>query len=659
VTHPGFQDETLPPVGGFPKADTPANRALTNRKVIAARSYESLLGGNPAATIEDRYGHGTAVAMAAAGVRHLSPRGEIAGVAPKAYLGIYRVTQGSGLSSTSAALAKAIDDAVADGMDVINLSFGAVILSANGLVDAVAVENASRAGVLVAVSAGNEGPDLGTLSAPANTASALAVAAQNNARTVRTVVSTSAGSQFDAQPAPATNPGRRISGPLADAGDTDATRLACSALPAGSLTGRVALILRGSCNFSVKLENARAAGALAALVYNNIPAADLVTMSTDNATLPAMFVSNETGLVLRELARNGTPASSLLPARGPANPSAQPSRLTPPAGPVIVNLEFAGVSFARDPGTLAAFSSRGPDPLGALKPDLTAVGAQFYTAAQRSDPAGGLYSPSGYTFTQGTSFSAPLVAGAAAALRAARPGLTAADYRSLLINSAQPLPGGLSAAGNGSLDLEAALKSTILAAPVSLNFGASGSTLAPVSRVLTLRNAGTAAETLSLTVEAQTAGLQPGLSASALTLGPGESRQLTLSFAGGTVNPGEYAGAVRIAGARSGVITRVPYRLMVPGSAAQSISLLFVETPAANRLQRPFVTIRVTDGIGNPLDVPAPAATIDNGGSVAAVVPVGSIPGTFDIDVRWAAAGSYRLTIRSGNASRTVNVTVF
>ncbi len=658
VTHPGFQDETLSPAAGFPKADTPANRALTNRKVIAARSYESLLGGNPAATIDDRYGHGTAVAMAAAGVRHSSPRGEISGVAPKAYLGVYRVTQGSGLSSTTAALAKALDDAVADGMEVINLSFGSAIYSAGTQADSIAVENASRAGVVVAVSAGNEGPDFSTLSTPANTLSALAVAAQNNARSIRTVVTTSAGGQFDALPAPTTDPGRRISGRLVDAGDVDSTRLACTALPSGSLTGRVALILRGGCNFSVKLENARAAGAVAALVYNNVLAAALISMTTDNATLPAMFISNENGLALRDQLRSGVTGVAGVPARGPANPSAQPSRLPPAAAVLTASLDFVGISVPQDPTTVTGFSSRGPDPLGAIKPDLTAVGAQFFTATQRADPNGGMYSQTRYIVTQGTSFSAPLVAGAAAVLRGARPGLSAADYRSLLVNSSQPLPGGPSAVGAGSLDLEAALKNTIVAAPLALNFGSSGSILTPNSRILTLRNTGTAAETLTLTVEPQAGGLQPGLSVSSVTLGAGEARQITVTFGSGTANPAEYAGFVRIGGARSGVATRVPYRLMVPSTAAQSISVIFVDLPAANALQRPFVSIRVTDAAGNPVDVPTPVATVDGGATVIAVVPSGSVPGTFDVDVRWGAAGLYRLTVRSGNATRTFSVLV-
>ena len=70
-----------------------------------------------------------------------------------------------------------------------------------------------------------------------------------------------------------------------------------------------------------------------------------------------------------------------------------------------------------------------------IKPDLVAVGANIYTAAQKLDPGGELYDPSGYGVFDGTSFSAPLVSGAVALVKAARPGLTAAQYRSLVINN--------------------------------------------------------------------------------------------------------------------------------------------------------------------------------------------------------------------------------
>src|SRR5262249_50297387 len=92
--HPGFRDSSLSPPPGFPKGET----AYTNSKVIVARSYVRELAKGFSAdpnetsrpddyTPRDRVGHGTAIAMIAAGVSNTGPAGTIQGVAPKAFLG--------------------------------------------------------------------------------------------------------------------------------------------------------------------------------------------------------------------------------------------------------------------------------------------------------------------------------------------------------------------------------------------------------------------------------------------------------------------------------------------------------------------------------------------------------------------------------------------
>ena len=92
-----------------------------------AKNYTPLLpdGGEPDANDYD--GHGTGTAMVAAGGPAISPYGAIIGVAPKAYIGSYKVLDSNG--ATSDVIAKAIDDAVADGMDVINISLGSFVAS--------------------------------------------------------------------------------------------------------------------------------------------------------------------------------------------------------------------------------------------------------------------------------------------------------------------------------------------------------------------------------------------------------------------------------------------------------------------------------------------------------------------------------------------------
>ena len=95
-----------------------------------------------------------------------TPYGPITGVAPKAYIGNYKVLDASG--GTSDVVAKAIDDAVADGMDVLNISLGAYVTSYSDIdpneVGQAAIARAAQAGVIVVVAAGNDGPGAGTIS---------------------------------------------------------------------------------------------------------------------------------------------------------------------------------------------------------------------------------------------------------------------------------------------------------------------------------------------------------------------------------------------------------------------------------------------------------------------------------------------------------------
>ena len=113
VTHPAFQDASLVPPTGFPLCGTPSDCAFTNSKVIVARSFVSLLTTGTSAnaaesrpddlSARDRVGHGTAVAMAAAGVTNTGPSDTITGVAPKAFLGNYKVFGSPGINDSSGA----------------------------------------------------------------------------------------------------------------------------------------------------------------------------------------------------------------------------------------------------------------------------------------------------------------------------------------------------------------------------------------------------------------------------------------------------------------------------------------------------------------------------------------------------------------------------
>ncbi len=377
--------------------DIAADQAYTNAKVIVARSYARYFATpDPDLTAQDDDGHGTGTAMAAAGITSFAPLTTITGLAPEAWLGIYKVfgTPGLNDSAPESAVINAIDDAVNDGMDVINLSLGS---TEAGLAaqdpEVAAIESASAAGVIVTVSAGNSGPNPATVGTPAIAPSAIAVGASANDREFAAFVTFSGGTSFQARAGSNSLQLPAVSGRLVDITKFDATSLGCSPFPANSLSGAIALISRGTCFFVDKLTNAQAAGAVGAVVYDNVPNEDLITMAAGGVALPANFVSQQDGAMLKSLT----------------------------AGAPQCNLQFAAPQFV-DPHALAVFSAAGPTPDITIKPDIVAVGTNFYTAAETILSSGDLYDPTGFTLSQGTSFSAPLVAGAAALIKQARPG---------------------------------------------------------------------------------------------------------------------------------------------------------------------------------------------------------------------------------------------
>lgn len=225
-THPAFQDSSLAIPAGFPKCTT-GDCAFTNNKVIVARSYVKQIGAgvdpkNPAATSEpddfsarDHDGHGTAVASCVA-ANVTSAAVTFNGMAPKAYLGNYKVYGSPGVndSPTEDIYIMAIDDAMNDGMDIANFSSGLPSLS--GPLDsgtacgqaagvacdplATAFENVAKSGMVVTVSAGNEDgtgsvyPTFGSIASPASAPSVITVGATTNSHFFGPTVSVPGGS---------------------------------------------------------------------------------------------------------------------------------------------------------------------------------------------------------------------------------------------------------------------------------------------------------------------------------------------------------------------------------------------------------------------------------------------------------------------------------
>jgi subtilisin family serine protease len=184
--HPYFNPSGLSYPAGFPKGNT----AYTTPKVIVARAFPSpsthwKYAGRP---FDPKFSfHATHVAGIAAG-DHDTPTASnggstISGVSPKAYLGNYKAltvpTEDYGLDGNSPEIAKAIDQAVADGMNVVSLSIGEPEVQPRRDIVVRALDNAAAAGVVPVVAAGNdfEATGAGSIGSPANAPAAITAAA--------------------------------------------------------------------------------------------------------------------------------------------------------------------------------------------------------------------------------------------------------------------------------------------------------------------------------------------------------------------------------------------------------------------------------------------------------------------------------------------------
>ncbi|HUS07652.1 MAG TPA: S8 family serine peptidase [Bryobacteraceae bacterium] len=594
-THPGFQDTTLPAAAGFPKVNKATDIAYTNNKIIVARNYD----GAAASSAKDVKGHGTSIAMVAAGVTNVSPQGPITGIAPKAYLGSYKVFPDSKEGAPSDQILRALEDAVADGMDVINLSLGSLPAeSTRSDIFVRAIDRAAAAGAIVVVAAGNDGPDPNTIASPGTAASAITVGNAHTDRIFASAATLEGLPPYIAIPGSSSNSAAAVRAPALDVFQLDPTGLACAELPAGSLRGRISVVLRGTCTFETKLNNVQKAGAIAALIYAAESNPDAINMAAGTARLPAVMVSYGDGKALLDRLR------------------AEPG--------LSLTLDFAKIAFAVDPSRLNGSSSSGPNVDVAIKPDLLAVGTSVLTADVT--PTGA----PGYTIASGTSLSTPMVSGAAALLKAARPGLSPEQYRSLLVNSATRFGSGLSVqqSGAGLLNLSSALQSTVAAAPASASFGVGGGAV-DAKRIFQLTNVGRGTETFLLSVGQIGDGPTASLSSNQVTLDAGQSQEIALQLSASVLEPGQYQGVVLVSGTQSGIESRIPYWYGVPSGVPKHVTVLYAPENGGTGSRQSFF-FRVTDASGIALATPADVSVTSGGGTVVSTDSVEQrYPGAF------------------------------
>jgi subtilisin family serine protease len=524
-------------------------------------------------------------------------------------------------------MVQALDDAVADGMQVVNMSLGSFpALRPGDDIQVRAVERAIAAGLIVVTAAGNDGPEPGTVGSPAQAPNAIAVGNSSNDRIFSSYVQLGSSPGLIAYPGNAPGMPPTVRGAVVDAFDVDPRGELCQQPQADALAGRIVLILRGSCSFEEKLVAAQAAGAAAAVVYSRPEDPDVVRMNVGRATLPAMSLSSADGLLLREQLRTDPGAEALL-------------ALTTSVLQV-------------DPNRISSSSSRGPDVNAAVKPELLAVGSSVYTAAASQ---GSLTS---WQVASGTSLATPFVSGVAGLLVAARPGLTPAQYRSLIVNSARELsqaadqPFALQAAGAGRLDAASAMRMTLTANPVTVSFGVGTSSTVNRDRAVTLTNLGTAADTVSLSVAAYGTGPVPTLSENSISLEPGASREIALHFSGGDLPAGQYSGLLIARSATSDAEARIPWWFGVPSETVASMTV--IDPQESVQPSRPAVLyVRPTDASGFPVEQRPEVTVVSGGGRVTSVQAHLLYPGFYTIGLRMGPeAGDNTFDISAGGVTR-------
>ena len=396
-------------------AANPNDAAFTcNNKLIGARqmldTYRSLIGADPDEfdSARDDNGHGTHTASTAAGNAQVSasifgiPRGKISGVAPRAYVIAYKALGNQGGFTSD--LAEAIDQAVADGVDVINYSIGGGASLIGG--DDIAFLFAADAGVFIAASAGNEGPGAGTVGGPATVPWLTAVGANTQRKFYEGTIVLGNGKKYQGASITQTLGTK----PLVDAALLGNELCDPSVAFTGSVTGKIVLCKRGVVGRAEKSLAVFNAGGAGMILYN---ASDDDNLFTDNHWVPSVHIDLTPGQKIKSyIASAGSSARAKIINTG--NVTSWPSA-----------------------PSMTIFSSRGPDTVAEdiIKPDITAPGIQILAGnSPFPDPDS---TPGGELFQAiaGTSMSSPHIAGVFALIKQAHPDWSAAAAKSAIMTT--------------------------------------------------------------------------------------------------------------------------------------------------------------------------------------------------------------------------------
>jgi subtilisin family serine protease len=415
--HPSFADHGMPkPPPGWTGACEPPNDdsppIVCNNKLIGAREFLDTykfftgLGDGEYDSARDDNGHGTHTASTAAGNANVQAKifgrnlGRISGIAPRAHVAAYKALAAQGGYESD--ILGAINQAVADGVNVINYSVGDQGGdNPYGQPIDLAFLDAYAARVFVAAAAGNDGPDPATVDNTGGWVTTVA-ASSTDRLFLSTLTLRAAGDTLTLR-----------GGSISPIGVPNFTSVAMSPddpgclapLPANIASGKIVVCL-GNVNRVQRGYNAQQGGAVGVILVN--PA--IGTMPSDRHWIPAIQLQTP------------EPILSFLEAHTNVVGKFTPGRRSAAQGDV-----------------LAHFSSRGPDPNGQfLKPDISAPGVQIL-AGNTPTPSSIVDGPPGDLFQviQGTSMSSPHIAGSGALLKALHPDWTPGQIKSALMTTAK------------------------------------------------------------------------------------------------------------------------------------------------------------------------------------------------------------------------------
>jgi minor extracellular serine protease Vpr len=584
---------------GFPKG----NAQFTNQKVIVARVFPGPTtrpaGREP---LDDTVSfHGTHVAGVIAGNENTTapdstvipeertPRlcvrraggcipqvTGLSGVAPRAWIGNYRVftvpnplDPSDCCTAGTAEIIAAFEAAVADGMDVINFSGGGPESdpASDALMEAVA--NVVRAGVVPVIAAGNDRDlfGLGTVGSPGTAPDAIGVAAVTNAHTFAPALTVNAFPNLGRIAFIAAAGAIPLTWGTADQTLVDVSTivgtdgrpvdptLCTNTPPPGSLLNAIALISRGGCTYDVQGVRARDAGAIGVVVVDNRPGETNGIPFT--IARPAGMIADLDGARLRaELAKTGGRAA------------------------IRIGNDVLEIATGRG-GTSASFSAGGLTAFGhELKPDLAAPGAGILSSTV-PDFAG-----ANFAVLDGTSFSSPHVAGAAALLLQRNPGWIPKQVKSALMSTAGPAFADTAATteapvlleGAGLVRLTEAVAPRIFTDPQSLSFRdlnvSGGAQSRSVLVQISDAGGGGGAWQVELQPQAASAGANVSVPPS-VSVPPGGTATFPVvaTAAAGAAEGDDYGFVVLRQG---GVTRRIPYAFVVTQpklAAAQAVAL--------------------------------------------------------------------------------------